>query len=87
MQLLNPVYGLVHTAVYPPTATLPESLPVVASPDNILDHTRRSHSTEMVIIPALLQIWSQSSDAIEILKALRYVVNDPLGLLANFYTK
>ncbi|KAF8871770.1 putative aminoadipate reductase [Infundibulicybe gibba] len=72
-QLLVPLYGLVPIAMYPPLVTSPGLLPMIASPDNILDHTQRTHSTGMVTIPAFLQIWSQSNAALEILKSQKII--------------
>ncbi|KAG6909219.1 putative NRPS-like protein biosynthetic cluster [Tephrocybe rancida] len=73
MQVLNPIYGLVSITVYPPTAPTPESLPVQPSPQNILDHTRLTKSTAIIIIPTLLQIWSMSPESVKFLASLAYV--------------
>ncbi|KAF8075758.1 putative aminoadipate reductase [Lyophyllum atratum] len=73
MQLLNPVYGIVPISVYPPTATSPELSPITPSPENILEHTKLTGSNSMVIIPTLLQIWSNSAEAVAFLKSLEYI--------------
>lgn len=73
-QMLTPIFGTVPIALYPPMALSISQLPMVPSPDNILEHTRRTRSNAMAIIPALLQVWSQSQDAIEILKGLSFIV-------------
>ncbi|KAF8896177.1 hypothetical protein BD779DRAFT_1608500 [Infundibulicybe gibba] len=72
-QLLVPLYGLVPIAMYPPLVTTRDSLPMIPSPENILEHTRRTHSSGMITIPAFIQIWAQSSAAIEILKSQKIV--------------
>ncbi|KAG6855913.1 hypothetical protein H0H87_009479 [Tephrocybe sp. NHM501043] len=73
LQLLNPVYGIVSIALYPPTATKPDLFPVVLSPQNILDHTKWTRSTALIVIPTFLQIWAQSPEATEFLTTLSYV--------------
>lgn len=86
MQLLNPLYGAVSIAVYPPTATEKHLLPVIPSPSNILEHTRRTKANSIIIIPTLLQIWAQSLDAVEFLKTLEYVVSVFLSSQPLFVT-
>ncbi|KAJ6568449.1 putative nonribosomal peptide synthetase [Mycena sp. CBHHK59/15] len=70
--LLQPLYGI-PLAVYPPTATSPEALPIFPSPDNILEHARKTNCRAMTILPALLAAWSKSPDAIEYLKTMHMV--------------
>lgn len=75
-QILNTIYGLKSVSVYPPTAWLSETaMPFIPTPDNILDHTRRTKSNSIMIIPSLLQIWAQDPKAIDFLKTLIVVVS------------
>ncbi|KAJ7446336.1 putative aminoadipate reductase, partial [Mycena latifolia] len=71
--LLKPVYGGITIALYPPTALTPEALPIFPSPDNILAHTRKTHSKVMFTLPALLALWSNSPEAIAFLKTLAFI--------------
>lgn len=81
-QLLQSIYGLISIGVFPPVVTSPNIQPVSPTSDNILDHLRRTHSTGLVIIPALLHVWAQSEDAIAQLKELVFIVC-PLFMLAK----
>ncbi|RDB20302.1 Non-canonical non-ribosomal peptide synthetase FUB8 [Hypsizygus marmoreus] len=74
LQLLNPMYGIVSVALYPPTATSKDLLPVTPSPQNILEHTRMTRADIIVVIPALLQIWSMSQEDVDFLKTLKFIV-------------
>ncbi|KAJ7255805.1 hypothetical protein B0H12DRAFT_1202107 [Mycena haematopus] len=74
VHLLIPVYGGKNTtALYPPTATTPEALPVFPSPDNILSNTRKTQSKIMMILPALLALWSTSPETLAFLKTLALI--------------
>ncbi|KAF8869423.1 putative aminoadipate reductase [Infundibulicybe gibba] len=74
IQVLDALFGVLSIGLYPPTATAPDLLPVMSTPDNILEHTRRSKSSAMVTIPALLQIWAQSKEAVDMLRSLVFVM-------------
>lgn len=43
------------------------------TPSNILQHTMKTRSNALVTIPALLQVWAQSKEAIDVLKTLEFV--------------
>ncbi|KAF8154594.1 hypothetical protein B0H34DRAFT_783744 [Crassisporium funariophilum] len=73
VQLLSPLYAMTPVSIYPPKATAPNALPVIPTPDNILDHLRRTGSNSLVIIPALLQLWAQDKKAVELLASLEFV--------------
>ena len=75
VQLLLPLYALTPVALYPPTAMTPNSLPMVPSPGNIIDHTDATGCNAMVTIPALLQAWAANPRALDILARLHYVVS------------
>ncbi|RDB20739.1 Non-canonical non-ribosomal peptide synthetase FUB8 [Hypsizygus marmoreus] len=72
-QVLYTLVGMSSVGVYPPLVTSKELLPMMPTPDNILDHTRRTKSNAMITIPALLQIWAQTQDAVDLLKSLYFV--------------
>ncbi|KAF8878947.1 putative aminoadipate reductase [Infundibulicybe gibba] len=74
IQVLDALFGVVSIGLYPPTATAPDLLPVMPTPDNILEHARRTKSSTMVTIPAFLQIWAQSKEAIDMLRSLVFVM-------------
>ncbi|KAG6831500.1 putative NRPS-like protein biosynthetic cluster [Tephrocybe sp. NHM501043] len=72
-QILYTLVGVNSVGVYPPQVTSREATPMMPTPDNILDHTRRTKSNSMITIPALLQIWAQSQTAVDLLKTLEFV--------------
>lgn len=76
VQVLVALYAVVPIGLYPPVATTPTSQPMMPTPSNILDHLVRSGSNSLMIIPALLQIWSQDKKAVEILSRLEYAVSN-----------
>ncbi|KAJ7095660.1 putative aminoadipate reductase [Mycena epipterygia] len=69
-QILQPVYGVVPVVVYPPTATSPDTLPIFPSPDNILEHSRKTGCKAMMTLPALVTGLSRSAEAVNFLKGL-----------------
>jgi hypothetical protein len=73
-QLLHPIYCLACVAVYPPTVFSSTDLPLIPSADNVLDHLRRTESKALVTIPATLQAWSHSQEAVDFLKTFVFVV-------------
>ncbi|KAF8219495.1 putative aminoadipate reductase [Tricholoma matsutake] len=73
IQILNTLYGMNCVSVYPPTVLSKESLPIMPTPSNILQHTVKTRSNAMFIIPALLQVWAQSKEAVDVLKTLEFV--------------
>jgi hypothetical protein len=46
------------------------------TPDNILDHLRRTKSETLITIPALLQIWAQDKEAVDFLATLKMIVSE-----------
>ncbi|KAG6852048.1 hypothetical protein C0991_003596 [Blastosporella zonata] len=73
VQILYTLIGVDSVGVYPPQVTSREATPMMPTPDNILDHTRRTKSNAMITIPALLQVWARSPEAIDLLKTLEFV--------------
>ncbi|KAJ6617577.1 putative aminoadipate reductase [Mycena sp. CBHHK59/15] len=72
-QLLQPIYGCIPVAVYPPTAISPDALPVIPSPENIIEHARKTNCKVMMGLPTLLAVWSKSPETIAYLKTLHLV--------------
>ncbi|KAJ7458517.1 hypothetical protein FB451DRAFT_1046638 [Mycena latifolia] len=73
MALLHPVYGRIPVAVYPPTASSPDGVPVFPSPENVLDHVRKTDCKTLFSIPVLIVTWSRSPEAVNLLKTIRIV--------------
>ncbi|KAF8054252.1 putative aminoadipate reductase [Lyophyllum atratum] len=72
-QVLYTLFGMNSVGVYPPQVWTREGTPVMPTPDNILEHTRRTKANAMITIPALLQVWAQDPGAVELLKTLEFV--------------
>lgn len=73
-QILWPLYGDVAVAVYPPTATSPNMLPILPSPANILHYAQKMPCDSIATLSSLLSAWSRSPDAIAYLKTSKLVV-------------
>jgi acyl-coenzyme A synthetase/AMP-(fatty) acid ligase len=73
IQVIHSMYGLSTVLLYPPVASKPSQLPVMPTPDNILDHLRRTKAESLVTIPTLLQIWGQDQEAVDYLATLKLV--------------
>ncbi|KAJ6553198.1 hypothetical protein B0H19DRAFT_1030245 [Mycena capillaripes] len=72
-QLLAPLAGTC-CAVFPPTATSPSALPIVASPETILDYARETRCRTLTTVPSLLATWSTAPPAVAYLKTLDTVI-------------
>ncbi|KAF5392669.1 hypothetical protein D9757_000930 [Collybiopsis confluens] len=72
--LLYPIYQGLAVAIYPPLVTSPNALPLTPTPDNIIDHFQRTYTDSCIVIPTILQIWSQSGSTIEVLRSLKAVL-------------
>ncbi|KAJ6491543.1 putative aminoadipate reductase [Mycena vulgaris] len=68
-QLMQPLSGTC-VAVYPPTATTPEAVPITPSPDSIIEHARKTKCRSLITVPVLLIAWFNSPPAIAYLKTL-----------------
>ncbi|KAJ7164330.1 hypothetical protein C8R46DRAFT_901456 [Mycena filopes] len=69
-QLLVPLTALCVVNVAPPICPTKTSLPFLASPANALEHARATGCNGIVVIPALLEMWAASPDAVQFLKSL-----------------
>ncbi|GLB38113.1 putative acetyl-CoA synthetase-like protein [Lyophyllum shimeji] len=72
-QVLYTLFGTTSVGVYPPHATSRDKTPVLPTPANILDHTRRTACNAMITIPALLGVWAQDEEAVRVLRGLEFV--------------
>ncbi|KAJ7470077.1 hypothetical protein B0H11DRAFT_2434091, partial [Mycena galericulata] len=72
-QLFHPLFGTC-AAVYPPTATSPTALPILPSPDNILDHVHKTKCRSISVVPSMLATWANSPPAIAYLKTLHTII-------------
>ncbi|KAF9067908.1 hypothetical protein BDP27DRAFT_1327979 [Rhodocollybia butyracea] len=74
IQVFMPVFASTPVGVYPPVVTGAEALPVTPTPDNIIDHLKRTSCTASYTIPSMIQIWAQSSSSIEVLRKLKILL-------------
>ena len=74
VQILYALRSCTTVALYPPVTKRPDLLPIMPTPQNILDHTRRTKSTGIITIPSIIQIWSQDHKSVDFLKSLEFVV-------------
>ncbi|KAF8151165.1 hypothetical protein K438DRAFT_1988314 [Mycena galopus ATCC 62051] len=72
-QLLQPLSGIC-VAVYPPTATFPGAFPMIPTPDNILEHARKTKCRSLTTVPTLLVTWFDSADAVAYLRTLYTII-------------
>lgn len=72
-QVLTPLFSVRPVAVYPPVREKDSDLPFSPTPDNILDHTRRTKCDGLIVIPTLLHVWSHSPESMDFLRSLRIV--------------
>ncbi|CAA7263092.1 unnamed protein product [Cyclocybe aegerita] len=71
--LLWTLYGCTTMALYPPVVESSEMVPILPTPDNILEHLRNTNSNCIITIPTLLQIWAQDPKAVDTLSKLEFV--------------
>ncbi|KAF8199438.1 putative non-ribosomal peptide synthetase [Pholiota molesta] len=68
-----PLLSCITAAIYPPRVLGPDMMPLIPTPDNILDYTRRTKCDILIAIPSFLQIWAQDTKQINILSSLLQV--------------
>lgn len=73
-QIIFPLYTSISVGLFPPTVTKPDALPVTATPENILTHSRRTNSNAMVAVPSLLEAFSQTMAGVDFLRSFKTVV-------------
>ncbi|KAE9392236.1 putative aminoadipate reductase [Gymnopus androsaceus JB14] len=60
IQIIAPLYAGNTIATYPAVVNKPHMSPVQATPDNVIEHLRRTRSSACLAIPAMIQIWAHS---------------------------
>ncbi|KAF8816011.1 putative aminoadipate reductase [Phlegmacium glaucopus] len=80
VQVLYALRSCTTIGLFPPVAKKPHLLPIMPTPENILDHTRRTKSNGIIAIPSIIQVWSQDPKSVEILKSLEFVVYSGGGI-------
>ncbi|KAF7314832.1 Non-canonical non-ribosomal peptide synthetase FUB8 [Mycena kentingensis (nom. inval.)] len=71
--LIHPMYRGVTVAMYPPQVTAPHMLPVMPTPDNVLENVRRTNSRAVMCFPAFLVEWAKNERDVETLKGLKHI--------------
>ncbi|KAF5384130.1 hypothetical protein D9615_003351 [Tricholomella constricta] len=72
-QHLVPLYGLISITTFPPTVTTPDQLPLILSPQNIIEHMKLTRANGLMVIPAILQAWAADPAIIEFMTTLEYI--------------
>jgi len=79
IQIMLALRSCTTVALFPPVAKRPDLLPIMPTPENILDHTQRTGSNGIITIPSILQVWSQDPKSIDYIKKLEFVVRELVG--------
>ena len=75
IQVFLPVASLRGVSVYPPTANLdPTATPVIPTSQNALENAVSTHSNGILSVPAFLEEWVLSPEAVNQLSKFLYVV-------------
>lgn len=73
-QVLFPLYSGCAIALYPPVVDTPDKLPMMPTPESILDHAKKTGVNVIATVPTQIQAWSQDPKAIKFLSSLVHVV-------------
>ncbi|KAF8868636.1 acetyl-CoA synthetase-like protein [Gymnopilus junonius] len=73
-QILFPLYNGCTIALYPPVVDRPDKLPMMPTPENILEHAEKTGVNLIITVPTQIQAWSQDPKAIKFLSSLIHVV-------------
>ncbi|KAF5349781.1 hypothetical protein D9758_010220 [Tetrapyrgos nigripes] len=65
--------GPITVALFPPTVTKPNEVPIVATPENTVQHLERTKATASFIPPSFFSSFTRSEKAIEVLRKLVFV--------------
>ncbi|CAA7263094.1 unnamed protein product [Cyclocybe aegerita] len=76
LQTFLPLYGIVSAAVYPPIVRSPDAHPMLPTPDNILEHLKKTECNCLASVPAWLHLWMQNQldETVELLKSFIFVI-------------
>ena len=75
LEVFLPLFSCVAIALFPRVETRTDTLPILTTPANVLDHVRRTGSNAMVSIPAFLSVWAAEPDAVDTLRKLELLVS------------
>jgi thioester reductase-like protein len=74
VQLFLPVASLKSVSVYAPTSyNDPAAAPVIPNPQNAIESIQLTKANALVVVPAFLETWVASAEAVELLSSLKYV--------------
>ncbi|KAF9228211.1 acetyl-CoA synthetase-like protein [Gyrodon lividus] len=82
IQLFMPIASLKSVSVYAPTSYHdPTAAPVIPNSENAIESVQLTNSNALVVVPAFLEEWVTSAQAVKVLSSLQYVVfaGGPLG--------
>ncbi|KAF9445951.1 putative aminoadipate reductase [Macrolepiota fuliginosa MF-IS2] len=68
------VYHALSIGVYPPTSPNSGNLSIVPSPENVLEHTKRTKCSGLATVPAFLHSWAHSESYVNYLATLDHIV-------------
>lgn len=80
-QILSALRRCTTVALYPPITKGPDLLPIMPTPQNILDHAQRTESNGIITVPSIIQVWSHDPKSVDFLKSLEFVVRGLFSLL------
>ena len=75
LQIGVPFFHGACSALFPPQVETPSSVPVVASPENVIHHIERTKVNGCFTIPTFLHAWADDKKAVEILRTLSFAVS------------
>lgn len=79
VQLCYPIVSLKTMCMFAPTSYYdPTVTPVFPSPHNTIEVVRRTKANALVAVPAFLEEWAISKEAVELLRKMEYVVRRSL---------
>ncbi|KAJ3970201.1 acetyl-CoA synthetase-like protein [Lentinula raphanica] len=73
-QLIAPLYASITIGLFPPKVTTPDSLPMLATPEDAIKHVQLTRSNSAVFVPTFLQIYSKDKRYVDILSGMENVV-------------
>jgi hypothetical protein len=84
VQILYALRSCTTVALYPPVTRRPDLLPIMPTPQNILDHAQRTNSNGIITTPSIIHVWSQDPRSVQFLKSLQFVVRIFFFLFSGF---
>lgn len=75
LEVFLPLFSCAAVVLFPPAVTCTDTLPILTTPESVLDHVRRTGCNAIVSIPAFLRVWAGESDAVGTLRGLQLVVS------------